>query len=262
MPNTPQGERVTEYRDPDYPSIFRDLPTLGSHLQCPNCSNEIFSDAINIDKAIAKCSNCNTVFPFEEEVKKKQWNRRRPEIFQPEGIEMFRLRSELNIDFKWQNAKSMNWFMVLFTILWNAMILPAAVAAILSGQFMAVLFMGAHIAVGVGLAFNLLSNLVNRTYITVDGYNLSIDHRPLKNPFKPSEEIPVQNIDQIYVRRHVVGTTNGRSSYGHSVMAVLKNGRQLKLIEAMKNPDKALYIEQEIEYFLNIEDRPVQGEVR
>ena len=70
---------------------------------------------------------------------------------------------------------------------------------------------------------------MNRTYITVDGYNLSIEHRPLKNPFKPAEEIPVQDIDQIYVRRHVVSTTNGKSSYGHSVMAVLKNGRQLKL---------------------------------
>ena len=44
-------------------------------------------------------------------------------------------------------------------------------------------------------------------------------------------------------------------------MVILKNGRQLKLMDGMKNPDKALYIEQEIEYFLKIEDRRIPGEV-
>ena len=45
-------------------------------------------------------------------------------------------------------------------------------------------------------------------------------------------------------------------------MVILKNGRQFKLIEGMKSADKALYIEQEIEYFLKIDDRPVPGEVK
>ena len=261
MPNTPQSEKITEYRDPDFPAIFRDLPKLGSLLHCPTCNAEVFSDGINIDKAIAKCSNCHNVFPFEEEIKGKKWNRRRAEIFQPEGIEMFRLRTELNLDFKWQNVKSMHWFMVLFTIMWNFMILPAAVGAILSGQLMALLFMSAHIAVGVGLLFNLLSNFINRTYITVDEHHLTIDHRPIKNPFNPPEEIPVRNIEQIYVKRYVASRTNGRPSYGHAIMVILKKGRQIKLIEGMRNPDKALFIEQEIEYFLNIEDRRVAGEV-
>ncbi len=257
----PQEERVSKYRDPEFPDIFRDLPTLGSQLECPNCSAEIFSDDINIDKAIAKCTNCNAVFPFEEEVKKKKWGRRRAEIFQPEGIEMFRLRNELNIDFKWQNVKSTHWFMVLFTIMWNAMLIPAAVSAILSGQLMALLFMSIHLAVGAGLAFNLLSNFINRTYLTVDAYNLSIEHRPIRNPFKPNEEIPVREIDQLYVKRYVSSTTNGVPSHGHAIMVILKNGRQLKLMDGMKNPDKALYIEQEIEYFLKIEDRRIPGEV-
>ena len=258
----PQDDRITEYQDQDFPAIFRDLPKLGSQLKCPNCEQDIFSDDINIDKAIAKCSNCHTVFPFEEEAKYENWNRRRPEIFQPEGIEMFRLRNELNLDFKWQNTKSTHWFMVLFTIMWNAMLIPAAVGALMSGQFMALLFMSVHLAVGAGLIFNLLSNFINRTFITVDAYNLTIEHRPIRNPFKPNQEIPVSQVSQLYVKRTVTSRTNGVPSYGHTIMVILKNGRQFKLIEGMKNADKALYIEQEIEYFLKIDDRPVPGEVK
>lgn len=258
----PQDDKVTEYKDRDFPAIFRDLPKLGSQLKCPNCEHDIFSDDINIDKAIAKCSNCHTVFPFDEEVKDKQWTRRRPEIFQPEGIEMFRLRNELNLDFNWRNTKSNNWFLVLFTIMWNAMLIPFAVGAILSGQFAVLLFMSIHLMVGAGLAANLLSNLINKTTITVDAYNLSIEHRPIRNPFKPNQEIPVSQISQLYVKRKSNGSVNGVPIYGHAVVVLLKNGRKINLIEGVKNSDKALYIEQEIEYFLNIEDRPISGEVR
>jgi len=258
----PQEEKITEYKDRDFPSIFRDLPKLGSQLKCPNCEHDVFSDDINIDKAIAKCSNCHNVFPFEEEVKKKKWDRKRPEIFQPEGIEMFRLRNELNLDYNWRNTKSTHWFMVLFTVMWNAMLIPAAVGAILSGQIMALLFMSIHLLVGAGLAANLLSNLINKTSITVDAYNLSIDHKPIKNPFKPSQEIPTSQVSQLYVKRKSSGSVNGVPTYGYAVIVLLKSGKKVTLIEGMKNSDKALYIEQEIEYFLNIEDRPVHGEVR
>jgi len=102
-------EPITEYQDKDFPDLFRELPTLGSQLECPNCASEIFSDDINIDRAIAKCHNCHHVFPFEEKIKDKRKARRRREIFQPEGIEMFRLRSELNIDYKWRKTQSSEW---------------------------------------------------------------------------------------------------------------------------------------------------------
>ncbi len=153
-------ERVEHYQDPDFPDLFRELPTLGTQLECPNCQAEILADDINIDRAIAKCHNCHHVFPFDEETKERRPARKRAEIFQPEGIEMFRLRSELNIDFKWRNLQSSHWFMVLFTLMWNAIVLPMAIAAMMSGEITALLFMSVHILVGVGLLFNLISNFI------------------------------------------------------------------------------------------------------
>ncbi len=263
-PSMPQDyERITEYEDKEFPDLFREMPTLGSQLSCPNCESEIFSDDINIDKAIAKCSNCHTVFPFEEEVKKKSRGGRRKEVFQPEGIEMFRLRSELNIDYKWRNTQSTNYFMLFFTMVWNAMILPSAFAAVMSGDLISLLFMSIHIGVGVWLLLGQLSKFINSTFITVDEHYLIIENRPISNPWFKNKQIPVKNIEQVFVKKKNTGSVNGNPTYGYSVVAIEKRTkREIPLIEGMSKSDKALFIEQEIEYFLGIEDRPIRGEVR
>jgi hypothetical protein len=260
MPN--QYEKITEYQDPHFPDLFRELPTLGAQLECPNCGSDVFSDDINIDRAIAKCHSCHQVFPFEEKIKDKRKARRRKEIFQPEGIEMFRLSSELNIDYKWRKTSSSNYFMLFFTMMWNAMILPSAISAVMSGEFLSLIFMSVHIAVGVWLLLGQLSRFVNSTYITVDEHYLTIDHRPISNPWFSNKKIPVRNIDQLYVRKKRTGSSSGSPTYGYSIMMIEKGSRkETALIDGMGNPDKALFIEQEIEYFLNIDDRKVRGEL-
>ncbi|MEM1123737.1 MAG: hypothetical protein AAGJ18_25085 [Bacteroidota bacterium] len=259
----PDYEKITEYEDKEFPELFRELPTLGSQLECPNCASEIFSDDINIDKAIAKCHNCHHVFPFEKKLKKRSRGGKRAEIFQPEGIEMFRLRSELNIDYKWRNTQSSNYFLLFFTLVWNAMILPSAFAAVMSGELVSLLFMSVHIGVGVWLLLSQFSRFINSTYITVDEYYLTIDHRPISSPWFKNKKIPVDAIEQVFVKKERKGSTNGTPNFGYSIIAVDKRGRrEIPLIEGMSKPDKALFIEQEIEYFLGIEDRNVKGEVR
>jgi DNA-directed RNA polymerase subunit RPC12/RpoP len=37
-------------------------------LSCPNCEEKILSDDINIDKELAKCSQCHVLFNIENEV--------------------------------------------------------------------------------------------------------------------------------------------------------------------------------------------------
>lgn len=256
-------EKITEYEDKEFPDLFRELPTLGSQLECPNCDSEIFSDDINIDKGIAKCHNCHHVFPFEDKLKKLSRGGRRAEVFQPEGIEMFRLRSELNIDYKWRNTQSSNYFMLFFTLVWNAMILPTAFSAVMSGEIGALLAMSVHIGVGVWLLLRQMSKFINSTYITVDEHFLTIDHRPISSPWFPNKKIPVDDIEQVFVKKKRTGSTNGVSHYAYSIVVIDKKRRQeVSLISGMKNSDKALFIEQEIEYFLGIEDRPVRGEIR
>ena len=50
-------------------------------------------------------------------------------------------------------------------------------------------------------------------------------------------------------------------SYSYSVQAVIKNGETIELISGLPSKDAALFIEQEIEKYLKIEDEPVRGEL-
>jgi len=123
--------------------------------------------------------------------------------------------------------------------------------------------MAVHIGVGVWLLLSQLSKFINSTFITVDEHYLTIDHRPISSPWFPNQKIPVKDISQVFVKKKNSGSVNGVPTFGYSVIAIEKKWkREIPLIEGMKNPDKALFIEQEIEYFLGIEDRKVAGEIR
>lgn len=90
---------MEKYKEPQYDQPQHQnnplFPKLGIQLHCPKCSNEIIAEDINIDKAIAKCKNCNNVFTFEESVSSPM--RRRQEVFLPEEIEMDAYQDELTI---------------------------------------------------------------------------------------------------------------------------------------------------------------------
>ena len=153
--------------------------------------------------------------------------------------------------------------MLFFTLVWNAMILPIAFSAVMNGEIGALLGMSVHIGVGVWLLLSQLSKFINSTFITVDENYLTIDHRPISSPWFPKRKVPVKDIAQVFVKKKRTGSTNGVTTYGYAVIAIEKKWkREIPLIEGMKNPDKALFIEQEIEYFLGIEDKKVRGEIR
>ena len=58
----------------------------------------------------------------------------------------------------------------------------------------------------------------------------------------------------------MASTTNGKSNYAFALYAIMKNGKKIKLIKGM-NKETQLYLEQELERFLNIEDVHVSGSV-
>jgi len=251
---------IEQYKDDD---LFRPLfpePDVGHQLKCPNCKELVMADNINIDKAIAKCTNCSSVFSFDHSSRYPYRNR--PEVFQPEGIEMLRLRNELDIDFKWRNAKSVSVPFIFFAVLWNVMLLPFVGVAIMSGQLAFLLGVSVHLFVGLGFLYHILTVLINTTYISIDEYDLIVEHRPLKHIANRDKNIECRDIDQIYVKKYVTGRTNDVIHHAHKVVVILNNGDELDLIAGIRNKEKALYLEQEIELFLKIKDRPVEGEVK
>ncbi len=225
-------------------------------LTCPNCNFFVAAKDINISKTIAKCENCNHVFSFEDDF---DFREGRPEMLIPEGMEVLNLRSELDIEVKW--TKSIQPMMVVFTLVWNLFLLPFVIGGIMAGQAQILLFAGAHIAVGLGLLYNIFAQLFNRTNISVTDKRIEINTRPFPTPGKSKIELDADDLDQLYVTKYVSSTTNGVPSYAYALYAIDKNGTKFILIKGL-NKESQLYIEQEIERYLQIKDRPIQGSIK
>ena len=251
----PQFEEQHQYKQPEDGLIKK-----GIHLDCVECGTPVPARDININTSLAKCGNCDSIFDFEHEI--RQWDRNRPEIFMPDGLEVLKLQSELDIQVGWMKTKPKKGFgfMTLFTFIWNLILLPVVFTSVMSGQYDILLGAGLHILVGLGLMSYIASVFVNTTDIVVDGRFLEISHRPIKLPFFKKHKIPSQDIKQLYVTRYVASRTNGVPSHAYALYAILHNGKKVAILKGM-NRETQLYIEQEIESYLEIKDRRVSGEV-
>jgi hypothetical protein len=67
-------------------------------------------------------------------------------------------------------------------------------------------------------------------------------------------------LQQLYTKRHVSHSKNG-TSINYELRVTTTDGRDEKLMGGFNKQEQALFIEQEIEKFLGIEDRPIRGEV-
>jgi|AntRauTorckE5430_2_1112549.scaffolds.fasta_scaffold04932_6 hypothetical protein len=231
-------------------------------LSCPECRSQIAPEHINITMLLAKCSNCGLVFSFEDRAAAALQvapvpsanlpEKDRGEIPMPPGIKAQALLSELNIQISWRNR--VNGFLTFFTVIWNIFVLPFAIFAITSGNFQVLLFLSLHLSVGIGLLYALLANLINTTTIQVTNQKLIIEHAPLPIPFRSNQEVPARDIRQLYVEEYVASTTNGRPDLRYALSARLPNKKRLQLTKGLKNPEEGLYIEQQIERFLDIKN--------
>lgn len=224
-------------------------------LTCPNCNFFVAAKDINIKKTIAKCENCNHIFSFEDDF---DFREGRPEMLIPAGMEVLKLRSELDIEVKWN--KSIQPMMVVFTLMWNILLLPFVISGLMAGQAQILLFAGAHIAVGLSLLYGILAKLFNKTNISVTQRKIEISTSPFPTPGKSKVEIAADELEQLYVNRYVSSTTNGVANYAYGLYAIHKNGSKFPLVKGL-NKESQLYLEQEIERYLDIIDTQVAGSI-
>jgi len=240
-----------------------DLPPdeeISFQLNCPNCKNSITSDEINIQKAIAKCKKCNHVFAFEEELELAR--RKRPEVMMPKGLDVLKLEDELDVQLRWKKTmkNASGPFLIFFAIVWNAILWPIVIGGVASGNYGIILFTILHLLVGIGLIFYIIAYYFNSTHLVATADSLRILHLPVRLPFFKQKNIDPQQIEQLYVHKYVSSTNNGVKNYAYALYAILKNKEKVKLLKGM-NKATQLYMEQELESFLNIKDKPVEGEI-
>lgn len=253
---------------------------MSNQLSCVTCGQLILAEDVNLQNMVAKCRNCNAVFSFAptntdiprssilETVQElmKEANReqggtlQRPvdgrKIEMPKGVITERDFGELRFVIPWRNTRRWGFFL-LFTIVWNAILTPFIITGIATGEWRILLFASIHILVGVSFLMYTLGLMFNKTKVVVTSQGVEIKNGPIPIPFNPNRFMAVRDIEQLFVEEYVPSKTNGRPDYTYAVTALTTSAERQRLVGGFSQPGHALYLEQEMETFLSIKDKPV-----
>jgi hypothetical protein len=249
------------------------------HLTCRDCGAVIPAEDINIDRAIAKCRACNAVINVEAELRGPDGAsppRKRPRVPQPTQVIVENLGNGLRLTRRWSVASAV--FFTFFYVLFG-LIAFLFMMAVRTGELQArngvpwwVVFLDGvpwwvvflvTIPVGVWLSYVNLAMYLNRTVIKVSQGRLTVRHGPL--PWPGRRDLDTCDLEQLFCQEKTLPIFGG--TVYHTVGGVLKGGRQVTLLSPIglfrqvMGRNEALFVEQVIEKYLGIEDRPVGGEL-
>ncbi len=201
-----------------------------------------------MDKGIAKCSNCNHVFSFEEFMEEDPIGSSAAEDLY-EGVEVLRLRSLLEIRVNHYQARGGSLGMpIFFTMLWNVMLLPFIFSIVASGQWHILLFISLHLFAGLTMLRSTLSSIFNRSTIDVTQQGIRIKTKPF-GKWGAAD----QYFDRASIKHFSVGRSAKHFKTGGSMALImhLTNGKKVPLLTGV---DKASlqYLDEEIEKYLGI----------
>jgi len=181
----------------------------------------------------------------------------RPLLPQPQDLKFIKQGNSLQFSWRWFSPKYI--FLAFFCIAWDAFLCFWYGMALSSRgvPWIMIVFPIFHVAIGVGLTYYTLAGFLNRSTVRVDSRSFSIQHAPL--PWFGSSNIPIRDLQQLYTQARTSRDSSHPVDY--QLNAVLKNGRKLKLLSNLDNPDIGFFLEQQIENWLNIADTPVRGEI-
>ena len=197
----------------------------------------------------------NDIFKNEER------RRGRPEFFMPPGTELLKVLDYLEIDLKpsSRNKKSKR-TLLMMTVMWNIFTPIMLIIGMTTGVFVVAIFFMIFQLVGLFLLWKTLGLYFNRQKITIEEQMIRITEKPFKIQ-AAIKEIKVSDIKQLYVSKYFTGTTvNDQKIMAYSLSAILIDNTSVRLITD-SNKESALYLEQEIERFLQIKDEEVFNEI-
>lgn len=230
-------------------------------LQCPACAAPLDTPE---GREQFYCRFCGTsvVMPAAETVTKDRGDDTpRGPVVIPEKLVVHDYGNELTISWRWFTPAGL--VLLPFCIAWNAFLIGWYTIALSSdgppGGFAIImlLFPIAHVAVGLGLLYACAVLLCNSTKVRVRQGMLTLKHGPI--PAGRVQELPVDEIDQLYVKR---GTNRKLSSgnqnpLSYTLYARTKSKREIALLPNNTEADIARAIEHLVEKHLGIEDKRV-----
>ncbi|MEO0586200.1 MAG: hypothetical protein AAF078_01045 [Planctomycetota bacterium] len=236
-------------------------------MVCRSCGANLHAEDINIAAGIAKCRHCGAVFTFgnfgggggHADAAPKE--RVREEIEKPSGFAIEEDAYRFRITQRWLSWKVIP--LAIFAGFWNGFLVVwyfIAVRQILEGDSMAwvmAVFPVIHLLVGVALGYGVLTMFVNTTTIDVNDRDLTVRHGPL--PVPGNKTLPSLDVKQLYCKERISRTKNG-TSVTYALHVKLKGGKDEKLLTNLTQQSHALYVEQQVERVLGLQDEAVAGE--
>ncbi len=236
-------------------------------LSCPSCAADIPAASMNIAETIAVCPSCDTVFDFgfigEQKAKKKAKRKQQQLLHPPKGLRITEKGDGFELSWRWFAPFVI--FFTFFVVVWDAFLIFWYRMALGGTGFggadsfdaMMLLFPLVHVAVGIGMTYHVLATYLNRTTVQVSSDRVRVHVAPVPYPWK-NRTLSAADIEQAYVKKSV---KHGRKSTTVNYeVRVRMFARREETLVSTDNPEFALFIEQEIEAYLGIEDAEVYGE--
>ena len=230
-------------------------------ITCPSCNAAVAAGDVNLERAMARCRQCNEVFGFAGKIEgtRDPYLGRglpRPEIPLPK---CFRIEDGVPFRIVRRWFGPLAFFLLFFSAVWNGVV-GAFVVGIVEGHIPkpVLAFLSLHLAAGVAVAYFTLCLFLNRTRVEIDGDRLRVRHGPL--PWPGNRDLGTSELKQLWSRERVTRGKNG-TSVTYEVHAALSSGGVVRLLSGLDSPEQALYVEQQLESRLGIRDQPVEGEL-
>ena len=225
-------------------------------LTCPKCATDIRAKDVNINKLVAVCAQCDNVFGFGDEFPGQMRSVEPIETPRPQNMRVEQRGGELILFWRW-----LDWTVIPligFAVIWNVFMF-GFFGGFRGEDNMTSLtpLICPHFWVGLFLIYYILASLFNTTTVMVSHREVKIRHWPF--PWRGSKTVEISSLKQLYSGDYFGGNKN-RTRY-FAVNMVVKHDGHKRLVGGLKSAEHALYIEQEIEKFLGIQDKPVRGEL-
>jgi len=240
-------------------------------ISCPSCATPVPAEDLELSMMLAKCSACDTVFSFAEEVGRTEGDSlrgalgarpaHRPGTPTDHPVKEHEDGDGLVLSWRWFSPRHL--FLGFFALFWNGFLVvwyTIGISAVAAGDDSAVMmlcFPGIHVLVGLGVGYMAITGVVNSTTVRITQGRLAVEHHPL--PWPGAKELHTDSIAQLFVKQRIKRGKNG-TTVTYEVLARDRSHGEVTLMKGIAQEQAARYLEHRIEQWLGIEDQAVAGE--
>ncbi|MCK5801906.1 MAG: hypothetical protein KAI66_03700, partial [Lentisphaeria bacterium] len=227
---------------------------------CPKCDESVPALAVDFKCHVAKCAACGEEFEFADQLRAiasactRETAKGR--IGLPKGVKLFDREDGFRISRRWFSAKQLP--LIFFAIFWNTCVILWFTQETKPGIGGLLIVSVIGVPVGILLGYSAVATCLNTTRITVADFLLTIRHGPIPVPGEGT--VHAKNITQLYSEKRESGGGQYGTVKTYFLHAVTDDEEDHTLLDC-SNKIHILYIEQELERFLDISDTPMPDEI-